>query len=52
MKDDLAVEVKRDRLVVRRGEAEVEVLPGEIRQLVNALAEAAGRLVDLRAQEE
>ena len=49
MRDDLAVEVKRDRLVVRRGQAKVEVFPGEIRHLVNALAEAAGRLVDLRA---
>jgi hypothetical protein len=28
VRDDLAVEVKRDRLLVRRGEAGVEVLPG------------------------
>jgi hypothetical protein len=46
VRDDLAIEVKRDRLVVRRGKAEVEVFPGEIRHLVNALAEAAGRLVN------
>jgi hypothetical protein len=44
VREDLAVEVKRDRLVVQRGEAEVEVLPGEIRHLVNALAEGAARL--------
>ena len=46
MRGDLAVEIKRDRLLIQRGEAEVEVFPGEIRQLVNALAEAAARLVD------
>ena len=46
VRENLAVEVKRDRLVVRRGKAEVEVFPGEIRHLVNALAEAAARLVD------
>ena len=51
VRDDLAVEVKRDRLLVRRGEAEMVVFPGEIRHLVNALAEAAVRLVDQRAQE-
>jgi hypothetical protein len=47
----LVVEVKRDRLVIQRGKAEVEVLPGEIRHLVNALAEAAVRLVDQEARE-
>ena len=46
MRDDLAVEVKRDRLLVRRGKAEVKVFPGEIRHMVNALTEAAVRLVD------
>jgi hypothetical protein len=51
VREDLAIEVKRDRLLVRRGEAEVEVFPGEIRHLVNALAEAAARLVDQKAQE-
>jgi len=28
MREDLAVEVKRDRLVVRHGQAEVEVFSG------------------------
>ncbi|HSR29056.1 MAG TPA: hypothetical protein VLY63_00725 [Anaerolineae bacterium] len=51
MREDLAVEVKRDRLLVRRGRVEMEVLPGEIRHLVNALAEATGRLVDQVTQE-
>jgi len=41
VRDELAVEVKRDRLLVRRGKAEVEVFPGEIRHLVNALTEPA-----------
>lgn len=50
VRDDLAVEVKRDRLVVKRGHAEVEVFPHEVRHLVSALAEAAGRLVDPIAQ--
>jgi hypothetical protein len=45
VRDDLAVEVKGDRLLIQRGRAEVEVFPGEIRHLVNALAEAAVRLV-------
>jgi hypothetical protein len=52
VREDLALEVKRDRLVVRRGQAKVEVLPGEVRHLLNALAEAAGSLLDLIAQEE
>jgi hypothetical protein len=51
VREDLAVEVKRDRLLVRRDGAEVEVSPGEIRHLVNALAEADARLLDLIAQE-
>ena len=38
VREDLAVEVKRDRLLIQRGKAEVEVFPGEIRHLVNALA--------------
>lgn len=42
MREDVAVEVKRDRLLLRRGEAEVEIFPGEIRHLVNARAQAAG----------
>lgn len=41
VRDDLAVEVKRDRLLIQRGKAEVQVFPGEIRHLVNALAEGA-----------
>jgi hypothetical protein len=49
VREDLAVDVKRDRLVVRRGEAKVEVFPGEIRHLVNALAEAVGGGLVLRA---
>jgi hypothetical protein len=40
VREDLAVEVKSDRLLVRRGEAAVEVFPGDIRRLVNALAKA------------
>ena len=51
MREDLAVKVKRDRLVVRRGQAVVEVLPGEVRHLVNALAEGAGRLVGQKTVE-
>jgi hypothetical protein len=43
--------VKSDRLVIRRGEAEVEVFPNEIRHLANALAEAAVRVVDQKAEE-
>jgi hypothetical protein len=51
VKDDLTVEVKRDRLLIQRGRAEVEVLPGEIRHLVNALTVAAAGLVNQEAQE-
>ena len=51
VRDDLAVEVKSDRLVVRRGKAEVEVFPSEIRHLVNALVEAAASLVDRKVAE-
>jgi hypothetical protein len=46
VREDLAVEVKRDRLLIQRGKVGVEVFPGEIRHLVNALAEAAARLVN------
>ena len=46
VRDDLAVEVKRDRLLIGRGSSEVEVFAGEIRHLVNALVEGAARLVD------
>lgn len=51
MREDLAIEVKCDRLLVRRDEAKPEDPPGEIRHLVSALAEAAGRLVDMEALE-
>jgi hypothetical protein len=40
---DLAVVVEDGRLLVRRGSATVEVLPREVRRLVNALVEAAAR---------
>jgi hypothetical protein len=40
VRDDVAFEVKRDRLLVRRGKTEVVVFSGEIRHLVNALVEA------------
>jgi hypothetical protein len=43
VREDLAVEVRRDRLLVQRGKAEVEVFAGEIRHLVNALVEGAAR---------
>ncbi len=36
VREDLIVQVKRDQMLTRRGKAEVEVFPGEIRQLVNA----------------
>lgn len=51
VREDLAIEVKCDRLLVRRDEAKPEDPPGEIRHLVSALAEAAGRLVDMEALE-
>jgi len=35
---DLGVEVKRDRLQLQRGKAEVEVFAGEIRHLMTALS--------------
>jgi hypothetical protein len=42
----LTVEVHEDRLLLQRGSAVVEVLPHEVRHLLDALVEAAGRLVD------
>ena len=42
----LTVEVREDRLLVRRGGAVVKVFPHEVRHLVDALVEAAARLVD------
>jgi hypothetical protein len=38
--------VEEDRLLLRRGDGVVEVLPGEVRHLVNGLVEGAARLVD------
>ena len=43
MREDLAVEVRRDRLLIQRGQAEVEVFPGEIRHLLSALADGGAR---------
>ena len=40
MTDDLAVVVEDGRLLVRRGDATIEVFPGEVRRLVDALVEA------------
>jgi hypothetical protein len=37
----LTVEIQEDRRLVGRGKAVVEVLPGEVRHLVDALVEAA-----------
>jgi hypothetical protein len=51
VREDLAFEAKQDRVVIQRGEAEVEVFPNEIRHLANALAEAAARLVGLDIKE-
>ena len=44
--DDLAVLVEEGRLLVRRSGSTVEILPHEVRHLVHALVEGAGRLVD------
>jgi hypothetical protein len=49
VREDLAVEVNRDRLLIQRGNAEVEVLPGGIRYLANALTEIAVRVADREA---
>jgi hypothetical protein len=46
VREDLAIEVQHDRLLIQRGKAGVVVFPDEIRHLANALAEAALRLVD------
>jgi hypothetical protein len=47
----LMVEVGEDRLLLKRGSAAVEVLPHEVRHLVDALVEAAVRLVDRQRRE-
>jgi hypothetical protein len=41
--DDLVV-IEDDRLVVRRGDASVAVMPGEVRHLVDALVEGTVKL--------
>ena len=51
MREDLAVQVKHDRLSVQRGKADVEVFSGEIRHLLSALVETAAGLVGQEAQE-
>jgi hypothetical protein len=48
--DDLVVVVEDKRLLVRRGNLVVEVHRGEVRRLVDALVEAATRLVDGQAR--
>jgi 3-deoxy-D-arabino-heptulosonate 7-phosphate (DAHP) synthase class II len=49
VRDDLAVEAKRDRLLVQRGDVEAEVFAGEIRHLVAALVDAAAELAEVLA---
>ncbi len=44
--DDLVVVVEDGRLLVRRGDSVVEVLRHQVRRLVGAPVEGAGRLVD------
>jgi hypothetical protein len=47
--DDLAVVVEDGRLLVRRGDSTVEVLPHEVQRLVDAPVEGAVGLVDQKA---
>ena len=47
--EDLAVAVEDGRLVVRRGRTAVEVLPHEVRHLVDALVEGVVSLSDYQA---
>jgi hypothetical protein len=47
----LTVEVREDGLLLRRGSGIVDVFPHEVRHLVDALVEAAARLVERRTQE-
>ena len=49
MTDDLVVVVEEGWLLVRHGGSTVVVLPREVRRLVDALVEGAGRLVDGQA---
>ena len=48
VRGDLAVEIKPHRLLTQRGEVEVEVFPGEMRHLVDALVEAGVRMADTK----
>jgi hypothetical protein len=50
--DNLVVVVEDGRLVVRRGDSTVVVLPHEVRHLVDALEEGAVRLVDGQTREK
>ena len=50
--DDLAVVVEDGRLLVRRGDSAVVVLPHEVRRLVEALVEGVAGLVEGRTREE
>ena len=50
--DDLAIAEEDGRLLVRRGEAAVEVLPREVRRLVDALVEGAGKLVSRQSSRQ
>ena len=47
--EDLVLVVEDGRLLVRRGDDRVVVLPHEVRRLVDALVEGALRLVDQKA---
>jgi hypothetical protein len=51
VRDDPAIDVKRDRLLSKRGEAEIAVSPGELLHPASALPEAALRASGERAQE-
>jgi hypothetical protein len=48
--DDLAVAIEDGRLLVRRGDATVEVFASEVQHLVDALVEAATRVVNQQHQ--
>ena len=47
VRDDLPVEAKRDRLLVQRGNVEVEVFAGEIRYRVAAVVDATAELAEV-----
>ncbi len=50
--DDLVVVIEEGRLVVRRGEASVTLLPSEVRHSVDALVEGAAKLVGGQTRDE